>query len=157
MTWESDPLTSKQRDFLVKLGVADMPKTKGEGSRLIDNLLRGKHGKQKPVLKLYEPKNVNERVDAAAERARKELYENSTPQRHRTQANGATVPDLRVVGLDWSNASDEGGCGSDNPPRTEGSRGAGATEAHNNPYRGEDAAEVRARPARNDFGDTQVR
>jgi hypothetical protein len=148
VTWQTDPLSQKQREFLTKLGVVEMPRTKGEGSRLIDNILRTKHGNQhkSPCLKLYKPKDVNTRVDEAAERAKKELDENSTSHHRRTPANGTAISHFRVVGLDWTDASHKDGSGQHDPPRTQSDRGEGAIEAQTNEdaHRSDHVAEERA-------------
>lgn len=131
-----------------------MPKTKGDACRLIDNFLGKKH--KSPTLKLHRPRDVNLIVDQAAERARRQL-EDQTPHYRRTPSDRAATSHLRLVGMDWPDASDESGMRiRQSCSNCEGHRDAGQTEANEDTYRGEDAAEVRARPARNDFGDTQV-
>lgn len=147
MRWRSDPVTQAQVKFLAKLGATEMPKTKGDASRLIDNILRTKHGKthKNPALKLYRPNDANARVDEAAERVKKELRENQTPLLQRTPTDGAAVPHLKVVGMDWTDASNEDGSGQDHPPRTQSDRGTGEAEAktEDDTHRGQDAAEAR--------------
>jgi hypothetical protein len=50
MTWQSDPATAKQLEFLAKLGATEMPKSKGDASRLIDNVLGKKHREPHPQI-----------------------------------------------------------------------------------------------------------
>ena len=103
-----------------------MPKTKGDACRLIDNIL-GKKNKN-PTLKFHRPKDVNVIVDEAAERARRQL-EDQTPHYRRTPSDRAATSHLRLVGMDWPDASNEDRSGQDYPPRTQSDRGTGEAEA----------------------------
>jgi hypothetical protein len=101
MDWRSDPATLAQLRFLEKLGSTAQPETKGAASELIDRLLGGKrHRSRNPIVKLHVVKDVNQRVDDAAERAKKELHENTTSRyRWPQSAPEATSTTPGYVGL----------------------------------------------------------
>jgi hypothetical protein len=108
-TWHSDPVTEAQLRFLEKLGSAIKPKTKGEASELIDRLLGGKnHKSRNPTLKLHSIKDVNQIVDDAAERVKRELDNaNKTSRCHGSEANQKATPKPPMLRLFGSDAPDE--------------------------------------------------
>jgi hypothetical protein len=153
MTWQTDPITDKQIAFLQRLGAFDMPRTKGEASRLIDNILRKP---KRTTLRVYDPTDAKTLIDEAAIRVKEELNAFETSQHYRPPADKPASPRFRVVGLEWETPADPGRSGQMYCPLSE-ARGvqteirhleAEATSTETLPHRGQDVAGAGHRPSR---------
>jgi hypothetical protein len=157
MSWQSDSASEAQLRFLERLGSAIKPETKGAASELIDRLLGGKnHKSRNPRLKLHTVKDVNQRIDDAAEQARRQLdHANKTPRYQRPKADPEATSSPGMLRVRWPDAPDEEAGGRDDhldsgqhrgPEEVGAGEMAGET-AEEDSHRSEDAVEGRTGPA----------